>query len=392
MGSLRVMKSRMLALLLTVAVAGSLRAGSVDAGRIEQAEPKGEALFDKIWSIPKLYRDDHNPVIEEFDIIGRLHEDYFNVDSNRGNVSFWETRRFRLGIDAFLVDRHVEFEAEVDTALHAYHSPSIFYYRMSNLWVRFVVSDAFNIRFGKFQSRFGCDREFSNNYMKTFERGMFDDQLTGGTDYVTGVEVTGKLGHVGYLAGVFSGNLDKEFGQFNGGQAYLAELSYDFAHAWHAEKALWAFDYMHADGKNENTNVFTNYRQAFATYFDLEKGRFSLVPQFGYGEQVSRKGDLYSFQIMPCYKITDKLEFLVRYQLGIASESNGITTLNRQQKTVGSFTGDTYNACYLGLNYYIYGHHLKLMFGEEYARLSGGTGPNAGYNGWTTLVGLRMFF
>jgi phosphate-selective porin OprO/OprP len=149
---------------------------------------------------------------------------------------------------------------------------------------------------------------------------------------------------------------------------------------------------MHADGKNTNTNVFTNYRNAFATYLDLEKGRFSVVPQFAYGEQIAGKGDVYSFQIMPGYKITDKLEFLVRYQLGVASESNGITTLNRQQKTVGSFTGDTYNACYLGLNYYIYGHRLKLMFGEEYARLSGGTGPNAGYNGWTTLVGLRMFF
>jgi phosphate-selective porin OprO/OprP len=385
-------KSQVLALLLAVGAAGSLQAGSVDAGRIEQTAPTGEALFDKIWSIPKLYRDDHNPVLEEFDLIGRLHEDYFNVDSDRGNVSFWETRRFRLGIDAFLLDRHVEVEAELDTALHAYRSPSIFYYRMSNLWMRYVVSDAFNVRFGKFQSRFGCDREFSNNYMKTFERGMFDDQLTGGTDYITGVEVSGKLGHVGYLAGIFSGNLDREFGQFNGGQAYTAELNYDFAKLCHVEKALWVVDYLHADGKNANTNVYKNYRNAFATYFDLEKGRFSMVPQFAYGEQAAGKGDLYTFQIMPGYRITEKLEFLVRYQLGLASESNGIATLNRQQKTVGIFTGDTYNACYLGLNYYIYGHRLKLMFGEEYARLSGGTGPSAGYSGWTTLVGLRMFF
>ena len=87
------MKPRVLALLLTVASAGSLWAGSVDAGHIEQQELKGEALFDKIWSIPKLYRDDHNPVIEELNLIGRLHEDYFDVDSNRGSVNFWETRQ-----------------------------------------------------------------------------------------------------------------------------------------------------------------------------------------------------------------------------------------------------------------------------------------------------------
>src|SRR5581483_3693362 len=113
--------------------------------------------------------------------------------------------------------------------------------------------------------------------MKTFERGVFDDQLVGSTDYIPGTEVSGKFGHVGYLAGIFSTNLDKEFGRFDGGQAYLAEVNYDFSKAWQAEKALWVLDYLHADGKNANTNVFTNYRHAFATYLDLDKGRFSMV-------------------------------------------------------------------------------------------------------------------
>ncbi|MDR3406276.1 MAG: porin [Chthoniobacter sp.] len=386
------MKSPAFAFLLTVVAAGSLQAGSADAGRIEQAEPTNESLFDKIWSIPKLYRDHHNPVIEEFDIIGRLHEDYFDVDSNRGSTSFLETRRFRLGVDAFFVDRHVEVETEVDTALRTYHSPSIFYNRISNLWVRIEANEAFGIRFGKFQPHFGYDRAFSNNYMKTFERGVFDDQLVGSTDYIPGTEVSGKFGNFEYLAAIFSTNLNKELGRFDGGQAYLAEINYDFAKAWRAEKALWVIDYLHADGKNANTNVFTNYRNAFATYLDLAKGRFSMVPQFAYGDQVAGKGDVFSFQIMPGCKITDKLEFLVRYQLAVASESNGIATLNRQQKTVGNFTGDAYNACYVGLNYYVYGDKLKLMFGEEYARLTGSTGTSAGYNGWTTLVGLRLFF
>ncbi|EDY20398.1 phosphate-selective porin O and P [Chthoniobacter flavus Ellin428] len=385
------MKIRALAVLLVFTAAGALRAGTPEAV-VETAAPKGDALLDKIWSIPKLYRDDHNSVIEEFDLIGRFQEDYYNVDSNRGSTSFFEIRRFRLGVDAFFAERHIEVEAEVDTALRAYHSPSIFYNRMTNLWVRFQASEEFGLRVGKFQPHVGYDREFSNNYLKTFERGFFDDQLIGTTDYITGAEVSGKFGHFGYLAAVYSTDVDKEFGQFDGGQAYQAEINYDFSKPWNAKKALWVLDYLHADGKNENTNVFTNYRNVLVTYLDLEKGRFSLVPQFAYGEQVAGKGDVYSLQLMPGYMITDKLEFFVRYQLGLASESNGISTLNRQQKTVGVFTGDTYNACYLGLNYYVYGHRLKLMFAEEYARLSGGTGPSAGYSGWTTLVGLRLFF
>ena len=104
------------------------------------------------------------------------------------------------------------------------------------------------------------------------------------------------------------------------------------------------------------------------------------------------KGDVYGIQLMPGYKLTDKLEFVLRYQLGLATESNGIATLNRQQKTIGIFTGDTYNACYAGLDYYLYGQKFKLMFGEEFAWLSGGTGASAGYSGWTTLVGFRLFF
>jgi phosphate-selective porin OprO and OprP len=295
-------------------------------------------------------------------------------------------------VDAFFAERHIEVEAEVDTALRAFNAPSIFYNRMTNLWVRFQANDAFGLRVGKFQPHLGYDREFSNNYLRTFERGFFDDQVVGTNDYITGVEASGKVGHFGYLAALYSTSYDKEFGQFDGGQAYHAEINYDFAKPWKAKKALWVLDHLHADGKNENTNVFTNYRNVLVTYLDLEKGRFSLVPQFAFGQQIDGKGEVYSLQLMPGYMITDKLEFLVRYQLGLASESDGISTLNRQQKTVGIFTGDTYNACYLGLNYYVYGHRLKLMFGEEYVRLSGGTGPSAGYSGWTTLVGLRLFF
>ena len=385
------MKSWVLASLLAVAVAGSLQAGNADS-LVQPAEARDESLFDKIWNIPKLYRNDDNPVIEEFDFIGRFQQDYFNVDSDRGSTSFWEIRRFRLGVDASFAERHVEVEAEVDTALRAYNAPSIFYDRMTNLWARIKANDAFVIRFGKFRANFGYDRAFSPNLAKTFEYGLFDDQLIGTNGYITGVEATGKVDNFGYLAEIMSTNVEKEFGKFNGGQAYQAEINYDFSQALHARKARWVVDYLRADGKNANTNVFTNYRNAFATYFDLEKGRFSVVPQFAFGQQVDGKGDVYSLQLMPGYRITDKLECIVRYQLGLASEANGIATLNRQQKTVGTFTGDTYNACYLGLNYYVYGDRLKLMFGEEYAQLSGGTGPSAGYKGWTTMVGFRLFF
>jgi hypothetical protein len=353
---------------------------------------KADAVFADLWSIPKLYQDPANPFIEEFDIVGRYQQDYFNVTSNRGSNSFLEIRRFRLGEDAFLLDGHLELMSEVDTALRTDKNPSIFYNRFTNLYGKLWLSEAFNIRFGKFEPHFGYDREFSDTLQKFFERSFFDDQILGSTDYVPGVEVSGSFGHFGYMGMIYSTNVNKEFGHFNGGQAYQAEVSYDLSKAWHTDKALWVLDYLHADGKSPTTNVFTRSRDAAATYLDFTHQRFSLVAQLGYDHQVGKLGDIYDFHIMPGYKLTEKLEMVVRYQLGLGTEKNAIATLNRQQQTIGTFTGNNYNAVYMGLNYYLYGMKLRLMAGEEYAHLGGGTGPTAGYDGWTTWVGFRLNF
>src|SRR5260221_7583298 len=357
-----------LSLALAVSPASLLQAGPIQetagSGKTVQAiETKEESIYDKIWAIPKLYRNDDNPFIEEFDLIGRFQEDFFDVDSDKGRTNYWEIRRFRLGADAFFASRHLELKAELDTNLPSYHTKAFFYNRFTNLYAAVTVCDAFNVRFGKFEPHFGYDREFSDTLQKFFERSFFDDQVIGGNDYVPGVEATGKFGHFGYRAAIYSPDLNKEFGSFHGGQAYQAEVNYDFSKALNSDKALWTLDYLHADGKNVHTDAFTNYRDALATYFDFEKKRFSLVTQLGYGHQVSSKGDIFHFQIMPGYKITDKLEAILRYQYPTASEPNGLSTLNRQGKTLGTFTGDTYNAIYGAPHHYLYGHKFKLMFG-----------------------------
>jgi phosphate-selective porin len=375
-----------------VAQAGPDQGVSTSTTTVQKAEQTDQSIFDKIWALPKIYRNDDNPVIEEFDLIGRFQEDFFNVDSKQGRTNYWEIRRFRLGADAFFAERHLELKAELDTNLHSYKTKAYFYNRFTNLYAAINVSDAFNIRFGKFEPRFGYDREFSDTLQKFFERSFFDDQIIGSNDYVPGAEVTGKFGHFGYRGAMYSTDVNKEFGNFHGGQAFQAQISYDFAPALHADKALWTLDYLHADGKNIHTNVFANYRDAAATFLDFEKQRFSLVTQVGYGHQISNKGDIVHFQIMPGYKITDKLEAILRYQYATGSQPNALSTLNRQVKTVGVFSGDTYNALYAGLDYYVYGHKLKFMFGEEYARLAGGTGTQGNYEGWTTWVGFRLFF
>lgn len=373
----------------------ALASATALAGPAEVTTPaaKEKSLCDRLWDLPVLYKNDRNPFLEEFALTGRFQLDYFNVDSNRGDNDFLEIRRFRLGIDSWWADRHIQVKATVDTALRNYNADSVFYNRMTDLFVNFHFNDAVNLRIGKFEPHFGYDREFSDNQHKFFERSFFDEQIFNntGNDYASGVSLSGKVQKWGYQVAAFSNNVDKEYGQFNGGQSYLAEVSYDFSKDLGADKALWALDYMHMENHG-NSNVFNTMENAAATYFDYQKDRFGFVAQLGYGNGLAAKGDLYEIMVMPSFLITKNLEAVFRYQYGTAENDNGIAILNRQEKTVGKFTGDTYQAAYLGLNYYVYGQKMKFMVGEQYTDLTGGTGISDGYQAWTTLVGFRIYW
>jgi hypothetical protein len=392
----------MLKPILTLSIA--LTAASAFAGTAEVAKtaPKEKSALDKLWDLPVLYKNDKNPILEELDFTGRFQLDWFGIDTDNkpkafkeGDIDYTEIRRFRLGIDSWWADRHVQLKATVDTALASYHKQAVFYNRMTDLYLNFKISEALQIRAGKFEPHFGFDREYSDNLQKFSERSFYDEQIFNntGNDYAAGASVLGKIGNWGYQAAVFSDNVNKEFGIFNGGMSELFEVSYDFAKAMGAQKALWAFDYLHVQGLNVNSNVFNTMHNAAATYFDYQNGRFGLVTQIGFGNGTKAKGDLWGFQIMPTfYLIPEKLELVTRYQYGTSDNANGITTLGRQVSNVGKFTGDTYNSAYVGLNYYVYGQKAKFMVGGQYDELTGGTGKNANYRGWTMLVGFRVFW
>jgi hypothetical protein len=390
----------MLKPILTLSIALAASAAFAGTAEVTKTAPKEKSALEKLWDLPVIYKNDSNHFIEELDFTGRFQLDWFGIDSNKdatfkqGDIDYTEIRRFRLGIDSWFLDRHLQLKATVDTALAAYHKQAVFYNRMTDLYLNWKVSDALSIRAGKFEPHFGYDREFSDNLQKFFERSVFDEQVFNntGNDYTSGVSVSGKIRNWGYQVAMFSNQVNKEFGIFNGGSSELFELSYDLSKAMGADKALLAADYMHMD-LNGQSNVFNTMHNALATYFDWQKGRFGLVTQFGYGNGTTAKGDLASFMIMPTYYlIPEKLELVTRYQFGSSDQPNGITTLGRQVSNVGKFTGDTYNSGYVGLNYYIYGQKAKLMVGGQYDELTGGTGKNANYRGWTTLVGFRLFW
>ena len=91
---------------------------------------------------------------------------------------------------------------------------------------------------------------------------------------------------------------------------------------------------------------------------------------------------------MPFYNITDKFQVVGRYT-HLAGENNSVR-LALYENTIVSGRGDEYNEVYLGLNYYFYGHKLKLQTGVQYAEMKDHAGDGGAYRGWAWTTGLRI--
>ena len=96
--------------------------------------------------------------------------------------------------------------------------------------------------------------------------------------------------------------------------------------------------------------------------------------------------------MIPSYFIGDGLQLVGRVQVATSNDPDGLKPPGRYEEasllpTGGDAKGNTFVSTYLGLNYYIYGHKLKVMTGVEYTHLGGGD-----YDGTTFYSGLRFSF
>ncbi len=373
-----------LAALAAPAVAGTTTASEKQpVGKDPIAPPaKEESVFDKIWGLATIYKDESNPIIEEFSITGRYHGQYYYADSDTGSDDDWENRRFRIGAKALLFNKHVEVKGEIFSDLNEPYGE--FYDGFTELYVRFMANDAFNLTVGKQKPKFGWEWSTSSRTMLTFERSINQSMFR--EDYTPGVTIDGKVGKFSYYAGVFADDTEKEFAGFDGGQTYIATMSYDLKDATGWDKTTVSAGYVHSE-REAGDEVFTYYDNGFSLALETQNGAFGLDSEILVGDGAATN---YGLIIQPHYDITKKLQVVGRYTLALSDDANGILPRSRYERRAGGTPGDTYNAFYGGVNYYIYGHKLKLMTGVEYAKLDGGTGK--GYDGWTAFAGIRAYW
>jgi phosphate-selective porin OprO and OprP len=386
----------------------------------------GETAYDKIWSGFTLYKDENNPILQEFSLQGRLQVQYadgdagghFDIDdfqngSAKNAQTVWgdqfEARRARLGIKSkWFQNWKFEGQIDVDTT----EGLGSLYLDIYDLYLTYAQSDALNVTFGKTKVKLGREQEISSKEILTFERSLVSNLFFPGE--LTGVMVNGKgiQDYWLYEMGVYGSDRDREFSSMDQGAIILGKIGYDFSSQAHLDSAVASFQYLHNtepgyQGEELVDNFYSSSSPAFTDCIglnaDIVNGRFGLTADvlygFGYEGNAEQKGatavinqsNVFGVSLMPTYFIADGLQLVGRLQLATSADPDGLSAPGRYEKWSPDATtdakGNTYASAYAGLNYYLYGHKLKLMNGIEYSHMGGGA-----YDGYTFLSGVRFSF
>jgi hypothetical protein len=382
---------------------------SAQDGTTEYVEPNA---FEKLWSYATLYKDDMNPILQEFKLRGRYQGQYWDTDADQGSQSNWEDRRSRFGFDAKLYDKKVE--ARFDFQSNDQFND--FYDGLVDAYLRWKPKKWLSFTAGKNKPMIGqYDWLESTNSQPTFERSQIFNQL--GINRAAGLTAEGTLDEISWRAGVYTNSTpattadpvtkiasgkfgDGEFGDFTGGHSFSLGAGYDFKHLLNVVKADFRVDWLHSD-RFKSDLVNNKYDDNVSSTFWVKEGYAAVVLEGFYATggdysastKKSDGSDVYGFFIQPTYDIIpNKLQLVGRYSHSESEGSRGVVGQSRYEKKVAtkSVLGDAYDSLYGGVQYFINGDKLKVLAGAEWARLQTNKGDS--YDGVTYLSGIRFSF
>lgn len=205
--------------------------------------------------------------------------------------------------------------------------------------------------------------------------------------------MNGEIHRFIYTAAVYAGDDQREFTAFDAGVVYQAGLGYNLKEITGWDKAIVKLDYQYSDDA-ANAGGGASFEHSMSLNSTWEKGRFLMYTDLLGGTGRGNQGDVIGFHVIPAYFLTEDLQVVFRYQYA-HGDNDGIRLQSRYERLASDLTdggrGEDYHAAYLGLNYYLYSHKLKVMAGVEYHNMDGG-GDGGDFDGWTGLVGVRMYF
>lgn len=214
---------------------------------------------------------------------------------------------------------------------------------------------------------------------------------------VVGALVEGKAGDFAYRAGVISGSIEQEFTTFAGGFGAVAGVGYKLP-LFYSEGSLH-LDYLYNNG-NPSNNALEPYDHVVSLWHQGRAGPFGLGVDLTCGHGLDDRPAVFGVTVLPTFVFAknvirkgDALQAVLRYQFAISDGDNGLQLQQRyEQEVVPNGFGDQYQAVYLGLNYLIFGDRFKLMTGAEYSVMHDSAEDGGAFDGWTYLVGVRVYF
>ena len=340
--------------------------------------------LEDLWEIPHLYSNSDTFLVSDLKLIGRYQWQYADLNSDQGDWNDSESRRVRLGTEAKVFGGDWKLKGEIN--INDDFSP--FYIGLEEAYIKYQGNDALNVTIGKQKPAWSYEQSTSSRKILTFERSLLVNQLS--PKKTIGISASGSIENWNYVLGIYNGNIDEEFGDLDhSGEFALASIGYDYSEKSDFDKAAWRLDLLH--NRDETNNATKPYKNSISLNHALTQGAFTLNTDLmqagGYSD------DAYGIVLLPAYEISDKLQLVARYTYA-SSDGDGLRAQKRYERKAtltDSGYGEDYQSYYLGLNYYINDHKLKLMTGIEYADMDGGS-DGGDYSGWTLFSGLRLYF
>jgi len=343
------------------------------------------STYDNLWQLAEWYDNDVNPVLQRVLSSGRFQYEYATVNDTDVTHDEWNVRRMRLGwrlelLRQFTLHTEAEFNPqEVDP----------FYMRLTDVYLQWSRSAPLAVTAGKHAMEFTMDGSTSSKELLTIDRSNLANNMWFPQEYMPGISVSGEVANWGYHMGMYSaGERNREFGQFNGSVSILTTINYNLAEILGADEALLGGNYVYQNPDANNT--FTRQLQHMTSVnFRLEDGRWGVRADVSAASGYQDQSDLWGTMIMPFLNFTDELQFVARHTYLSSKNPNGVR-LARYEKNLIDGQGDRYNELYLGVNYYFYGHKLKLQNGVQFGDMNDSARDGGNYSGVALTSGLRM--
>lgn len=347
--------------------------------------------FDKVWDAAVLYKNKDNPTIQSFSLVGRYHGQAWNVNADQGNAQDWENRREIFGFKSQWFEN---FTLEAQMYLNTSSGPLY-----DGLYVAYLEwsspDTGLTVSAGRLDYLFtGFERSKSSKKINVIERGLLVNQIMPAE--VVGVHMTGRKGLFSYHAGLFSSSIEEEFSDFDTGSAGVIGAAYDTP--LFLDEGSLNLDYLHSS-RGSQGNAFRPYRHVISLWHRGESGRLGLGMDLTMALPLETDGTVWGLTLEPTWMLldhvfgkNDALQLVARYQYATSSDENGLHVQRRYEEKVTNGEGNQYRAFYGGVNYFLYGHKLKLMFGGEYAHMKDDAGDGGRYRGWTWFGAVRVYF